>query len=67
LSLFSGCRYTQAIHVWDLRAMRERLKGMGLHWHGDEFPPAQPGSKSAELAKLEVPAGEPCRPVLKPK
>src|SRR5206468_2917145 len=47
--------YAQAIHVWDLRAIRERLKGMGLDWKWPEFPPVDPQAKAAELAKVEVP------------
>ena len=40
--------YAKAIHVWDLRAIRQRLKAMGLDWDWPEFPPADPGSKAAE-------------------
>jgi serine/threonine protein kinase/WD40 repeat protein len=32
--------YAKAIHVWDLRAIRVRLKAMGLDWKWDEFKPA---------------------------
>jgi hypothetical protein len=28
------------IHVWDLRAIREQLKGMGLDWDAPPLPPA---------------------------
>jgi len=30
--------YASAIHVWDLRAIRERLKAMNLDWEWPEFP-----------------------------
>jgi serine/threonine protein kinase/WD40 repeat protein/Tfp pilus assembly protein PilF len=46
--------YASAVHVWDLRAIRRRLKGMGLDWDWPEFPPAaaadEPGQKYAEPA-----------------
>jgi hypothetical protein len=32
--------YASAIHVWDLRAIRARLKPMDLDWDWPEFPPA---------------------------
>jgi serine/threonine protein kinase/WD40 repeat protein/tetratricopeptide (TPR) repeat protein len=32
--------YARAVHVWDLRAIRVRLKGMGLDWDWPEFSPA---------------------------
>ena len=31
--------YASAIHVWDLRAIRSRLKPMGLDWNWPEFAP----------------------------
>ena len=31
--------YASAIHVWDLRAIRSRLKPMGLDWDWPEFAP----------------------------
>ncbi len=31
--------YSSAIHIWDLRAIRARLKPMGLDWDWPEFPP----------------------------
>jgi WD40 repeat protein len=32
--------YARAIHVWNLRAIRERLKTMNLDWDWPEFPPS---------------------------
>jgi serine/threonine protein kinase/WD40 repeat protein/Flp pilus assembly protein TadD len=32
--------YAQAVHVWNLRTIRQRLKGMGLDMEWDDFPPA---------------------------
>jgi hypothetical protein len=29
--------YASAIHVWDLRGVRSRLKTMGLDWDWPEF------------------------------
>ena len=33
-------RHACAIHIWDLRAIRRRLKEMNLDWDWPEFPPA---------------------------
>src|SRR5262249_52007641 len=51
--------YAKAVHVWDLRAIRQRLKGMGLDWAWPEFPPAAKadgaGQRHAELAwKVQI-------------
>ncbi len=44
--------YARAIHVWDLRAIRVRLKAMRLDWSWPEFPPAakadEPGQRFLE-------------------
>jgi hypothetical protein len=32
--------YARAIHIWDLRSIRQRLKMMNLDWDWPEFPPA---------------------------
>jgi superkiller protein 3 len=46
--------YAKAVHVWDLRVIRRRLKGMGLDWEWDEFPPAseseQPSAQGIFIA-----------------
>jgi hypothetical protein len=44
-------QYAKAIHVWDLRAQRERLKAMGLDWEWPEFPSTE---RVAGLARVEV-------------
>jgi serine/threonine protein kinase/WD40 repeat protein len=36
--LIVAATYTGAIHRWDLRAIRVRLKSMGLDWDWPEFP-----------------------------
>jgi WD40 repeat protein len=36
-------KYASAIHLWDLRAIRARLKDMNLDWDWPEFPPAPTG------------------------
>jgi serine/threonine protein kinase/WD40 repeat protein len=41
-------RYANAIHVWDLRAIRARLKEMNLDWDWPEFPPAPAGNDRKE-------------------
>ncbi|MFO0970547.1 MAG: hypothetical protein U0793_33805, partial [Gemmataceae bacterium] len=49
--------YAKAIHVWDLRAMRERLKGIGLDWKWPEFRPADARAKRSAPLNVEVRAG----------
>jgi hypothetical protein len=46
--------YAKAIHIWDLRAIRGRLKVMGLDWDWPEFQPADPGATVAEIRKVDV-------------
>ena len=48
--LIVAARYAGAIHRWDLRAIRARLKTMNLDWDWPEFPPSPPGAK-VSLAK----------------
>jgi eukaryotic-like serine/threonine-protein kinase len=49
--LVVAATYARCVHVWDLRAIRQRLKGMGLDWAWAEFQPAAradgPGRRSA--------------------
>src|ERR1700704_5310215 len=40
--------YAKAIHIWDLRAIRQRLKALELDWAWPEFPPADPKSMGIE-------------------
>ena len=47
-------RYASAIHIWDLRAIRTRLKDMNLDWDWPEFPPAATGNLAAEPVTIEV-------------
>jgi hypothetical protein len=37
--LVAVARYSKAIHVWNLRAIRARLKAMGLDWDWPEYRP----------------------------
>jgi serine/threonine protein kinase/WD40 repeat protein len=46
-----------AVHVWDLRAIRRRLKAMNLDWDWPEFPPA-PAGKPAEPLTVELLPGD---------
>src|SRR5262249_25565835 len=55
--------YGKAIHVWNLRAIRQRLKEMGLDWAWPEFRPAAPGG-AAEVARMEVLPGDLARPIV---
>ena len=45
--LVVAARYAGAIHRWDLRAIRARLKAMNLDWDWPEFP-ADPSKKIAD-------------------
>jgi Tfp pilus assembly protein PilF len=47
--------YAKAIHIWDLRAIRQRLKPMNLDWQWPEFPPAtRSGEPQSPLADPRV-------------
>jgi hypothetical protein len=50
--------HSRAIHIWDLRAIRARLKDMNLDWDWAEFPPATAEESVAEPLSVEVFAGE---------
>ena len=50
--------YASAIHIWDLRAIRTRLKDMNLDWDWPEFPPAAAGNSAAEPVTIEVLRGD---------
>src|SRR5262249_14208351 len=56
--------YACAIHIWDLRAIRTRLKGMNLDWDWPEFPPAPTGTPSAAPVTIEVLPGDLTQPAL---
>ena len=56
--------YANAIHVWDLRIMRQRLKGMGLDWEWPDFPPAVPLGNNFGVARVEILPGDLAQPVL---
>jgi WD40 repeat protein len=43
---------SRAIHVWDLRAVRRRLKEMDLDWVQPDYPPT--GSVAPEPLRIEV-------------
>jgi WD40 repeat protein len=51
-------RYASAIHVWDLRAIRARLKDMNLDWDWPAFPPADPERKANPPLTVEVLGGK---------
>jgi serine/threonine protein kinase/WD40 repeat protein len=40
--LLAVAHYDKAVHVWDLRLIRERLAGIGLDWEWPPFPPTDP-------------------------
>ncbi|MCI0685014.1 MAG: serine/threonine-protein kinase [Gemmataceae bacterium] len=49
-------RLAPAVHIWDLRAIRARLKEMNLDWDWPEFPPAAT-ARAAEPLTIEVVLG----------
>jgi hypothetical protein len=56
--LVVAAHYAKAIHVWNLRAIRQRLKVMGLDWDWPEFPPVDRQAQATEPAKVEVFPGD---------
>jgi serine/threonine protein kinase/WD40 repeat protein len=50
--------YASAVHVWDLRAIRARLKEMNLDWDWPELPPAVTGTQAAGPVTIEVVPGD---------
>lgn len=50
--LVVAARYAGAIHRWDLRAIRARLKTMNLDWDWPEFPVPPPGDSFARKNRL---------------
>jgi hypothetical protein len=57
-------KYASAIHVWDLRAIRSRLKEMNLDWDWPEFPPAQAEPVAAAPLAIAGLRGAPSAPAL---
>jgi serine/threonine protein kinase/WD40 repeat protein len=51
-------KYASAIHVWDLRAIRRRLKDMGLDWNWPEFRPARTEKRASAPQTIEVLPGD---------
>ncbi len=50
-----------AVHVWDLRAIRNRLAGMGLDWDAPPYPEVEPATSDPLPALIPRPSGEPTR------
>lgn len=46
--------YAKAVHVWDLRAIRQRLNEMKLDWDWPEFKPATSARAADEPPSVEV-------------
>ena len=55
--LVVSARFAKAIHVWDLRAIRTRLKKMDLDWDWPEFEPVDPKVRLPAIQKID-PEGE---------
>jgi serine/threonine protein kinase/WD40 repeat protein len=47
-------KYASAIHIWDLRAIRTRLKEMGLDWDWTEFSPAPADTDGGAPLTVEI-------------
>lgn len=54
------CAYSNAIHTWDLRAIRARLAEMNLDWDGPKLPPTSP--QSVKPLAIEIVPSEPVKP-----
>ncbi|CAN5320849.1 hypothetical protein BH10PLA2_BH10PLA2_04370 [soil metagenome] len=52
--LVTAATYAKAIHVWDLRAIRQQLKVMGLDWDWPEFQRPEGQTRTRELTNIEV-------------
>jgi serine/threonine protein kinase/WD40 repeat protein len=55
-------KYASAIHVWDLRAIRARLKEINLDWDWPEFPTAAAEKPDAARLTIEVFPGDLFKP-----
>ena len=53
-SLWCWPDYARAIHVWDLRAIRTRLKEMNLDWDWPEYPPPQAGDTTGAPLTIQI-------------
>jgi hypothetical protein len=56
--LVSTAPYAKAVHVWDLREIRQKLGDMGLDWDWPEIPLTAPKRNVSTLAEVEVLVGE---------
>src|SRR5262249_53521448 len=50
--------YSNAIHVWDLSAVRMRLKGMNLDWDWPDFAPDSTANLATEAVTLDALPGD---------
>ncbi len=46
--------YAHAVHVWDLRAIRQRLKRMDLDWDWPEFEPVSEDAAPDETPTIQI-------------
>jgi WD40 repeat protein len=46
-------RATQAIHVWDLRQLRQELATMGLDWEQGPYPPTPHATEALKLSVVD--------------
>ncbi|MBL8816551.1 MAG: protein kinase [Planctomyces sp.] len=54
--------YSNAIHVWNLEAIRSRLMEMKLDWDSPEVQPLKPSGEQPKVLTIEVIAAEPVKP-----
>jgi hypothetical protein len=57
-------KYACALHIWDLRAIRVRLKDMNLDWDWPAFSPAPAGTPAPAPVTIEILAGDLAKPML---
>ncbi len=64
--LVTVARFANAVHVWDLRTIRSRLKEMNLDWDWPEFAPPADEGFAAKPISVQVVHNDGSQPVLTP-
>jgi hypothetical protein len=59
--LIAASNDDQAIHVWDLRALRGRLTELGLDWDAPPYPPVELSDSASNRLQVAVDAGMPSK------
>jgi tetratricopeptide (TPR) repeat protein len=55
--LVVAASYVSAIHIWDLRLIRTRLRAMKLDWNWPEFPSSTASDTASEPLTIEITPG----------